>query len=537
MQSHATKQRSADMTQRHARQGEQPTAVAGPQQGRLTQLAAQLDARPENRALAALAAGLSRPVQRQPNRTGLPDALKQGMEDRSGLPLDDVRVHYNSAEPARFQAHAITQGKNIHVAPGQQQHLPHELGHVVQQMQGRVRPTMQMQGVPVNDDPALEAEADRLGAQVSQGLAPQQLSRESEAIHPPVQRAKKDKKKTKAARSTRPKAKATAKGAASGTKVRMMSWNALGDKSPEDWADILTRARQQGVNLITLMEAPGNLMALKAGRDLAKWKGAKVHGPYPELTPTSARTTDEGNAPPSAGFNKFYAIVAGPGITVEEKIKNKKLASEQKDNEKKFNNKFIKSQFGILSFIEGTKDYNNRKAHERAEEQRHDAERPDGVRRSKRKASPSTNSDNFKDLGLKMPFGVSVAVESARKKTRFDLTMHHADEGGGKQLALPSNLMALVRKGGRVPERTVMTGDMNLNSQVASSTYKGLGKAPYFVSGKASGGDEWTHTAGTVELRNAVKDNPNLSGLARYLGPSGSKKFSDHFPSFVDIIP
>jgi hypothetical protein len=108
-------------------------------------------------------------ARREGNRTGLPDALKAGTERLSGLSLDDVRVHYNSDKPARFQAHAYTQGTEIHVAPGQERHLPHEAWHVVQQAQGRVRPTMQMKdGVPVNDDRGLEHEADVMGARVLQ---------------------------------------------------------------------------------------------------------------------------------------------------------------------------------------------------------------------------------------------------------------------------------------------------------------------------------------------------------------------------------
>jgi hypothetical protein len=52
------------------------------------------------------------------NRTGLPDRLKAGVENVSGLAMDDVRVHYNSARPAEVQALAYTQGGDIHVAPG-----------------------------------------------------------------------------------------------------------------------------------------------------------------------------------------------------------------------------------------------------------------------------------------------------------------------------------------------------------------------------------------------------------------------------------
>ena len=99
------------------------------------------------------------------NRTGLPDSLKSGVENLSGMSLDSVKVHYNSDKPAQLNALAYTQGSEIHVAPGQEQHLPHEAWHVVQQAQGRVQPTMQMmEGVPVNDDAGLEHEADAMGA-------------------------------------------------------------------------------------------------------------------------------------------------------------------------------------------------------------------------------------------------------------------------------------------------------------------------------------------------------------------------------------
>ncbi|GGX08468.1 eCIS core domain-containing protein [Undibacterium macrobrachii] len=101
----------------------------------------------------------------QPNNTGLPDNLKSGIESLSGMSMDHVKVHYNSAQPAQLNAHAYAQGSEIHVAPGQEQHLPHEAWHVVQQAQGRVKPTMQMKaGAPVNDDAGLETEADVMGA-------------------------------------------------------------------------------------------------------------------------------------------------------------------------------------------------------------------------------------------------------------------------------------------------------------------------------------------------------------------------------------
>ncbi|MFM2478181.1 DUF4157 domain-containing protein [Celerinatantimonas sp. MCCC 1A17872] len=104
----------------------------------------------------------------QRNQTGLPNQLKSGMEQLSGYSLDHVRVHYNSAKPAAVQAHAYAQGSNIHLASGQEKHLPHELGHVVQQMQGRVQPTTSVAGMAVNDNPRLESEADSMGSRAMQ---------------------------------------------------------------------------------------------------------------------------------------------------------------------------------------------------------------------------------------------------------------------------------------------------------------------------------------------------------------------------------
>nr|WP_198953183.1 DUF4157 domain-containing protein [Fibrobacter sp. UWB2] len=104
----------------------------------------------------------------RPNNTGMPDNLKAGIESLSGFSMDDVRVHYNSPKPATVQALAYTQGTDIHVAPGQEKCLPHEAWHVAQQMAGRVSPTTNINGMPVNDNAALEHEADVMGAQAVQ---------------------------------------------------------------------------------------------------------------------------------------------------------------------------------------------------------------------------------------------------------------------------------------------------------------------------------------------------------------------------------
>lgn len=104
------------------------------------------------------------PVQRKENKTGLSDQLKTGVEALSGISLDDVKVHRNSDQPAKFHAHAYAQGTDIHLAPGQEKHLPHEAWHVVQQKQGRVKPNVQLKGkLIINNEPDLEQEADTMG--------------------------------------------------------------------------------------------------------------------------------------------------------------------------------------------------------------------------------------------------------------------------------------------------------------------------------------------------------------------------------------
>lgn len=107
------------------------------------------------------------------SHAGLPDGLKQGVENMSGLSMDDVKVHYNSSKPANLGALAYAQGSDIHIGPGHERHLPHEAWHVVQQKQGRVKPTMQMKGgVAVNDATDLEQDADIMGSKANDLITP-----------------------------------------------------------------------------------------------------------------------------------------------------------------------------------------------------------------------------------------------------------------------------------------------------------------------------------------------------------------------------
>ena len=120
------------------------------------------------------------------NKTGLPNELKAGIENLSGFSMDDVSVHYNSNKPAGLDALAYAKGTDIHIAPGQEKHLPHEAWHVVQQKQGRVKSTVQMKGVGINDDKGLEKEADVMGEKALQGINGLQSQKNDPKISVPV---------------------------------------------------------------------------------------------------------------------------------------------------------------------------------------------------------------------------------------------------------------------------------------------------------------------------------------------------------------
>lgn len=114
------------------------------------------------------------------NQTGIPDNMKAGFENLSGFSFDDVRVHYSSDKPARLQALAYTQGNQVYIGPGQEKHLGHELGHVVQQKQGIVKPVSYIGSVPVNNDPVLEKNADKIFEEVNKAhKATAQLKRDA----------------------------------------------------------------------------------------------------------------------------------------------------------------------------------------------------------------------------------------------------------------------------------------------------------------------------------------------------------------------
>lgn len=121
------------------------------------------DARPSSVKLAELAQIAQRATE-STDRSALPAALRSGIEELSGVSMEGVRVHPDSARPAQLGAHAFAQGHDIHIAPGQERHLPHEAWHIAQQAQGRVPATRTLNdGTHINDNPALEHEADVMG--------------------------------------------------------------------------------------------------------------------------------------------------------------------------------------------------------------------------------------------------------------------------------------------------------------------------------------------------------------------------------------
>ena len=119
---------------------------------------------------------LEREADRPPASGQQMPSVKKGLEQLSSTDLSGVRVHYNSSKPAQLNALAYTQGQDIHICPGQEEHLPREGWHVVQQIQGHVKPTIQVRGVSINDAEELEREADVMGARVLQtkGAEPNQ---------------------------------------------------------------------------------------------------------------------------------------------------------------------------------------------------------------------------------------------------------------------------------------------------------------------------------------------------------------------------
>src|SRR6056297_249656 len=112
------------------------------------------------------------------SNTQMPGDVQSKMENAFGTDFSDVNIHKDSDQATNLGALAYTQGNDIHFAPGQyepgsqkgQELLAHELTHVQQQREGRVKPdTKQHKGLNLNSDTSLEKEADEAGAKAAQG--------------------------------------------------------------------------------------------------------------------------------------------------------------------------------------------------------------------------------------------------------------------------------------------------------------------------------------------------------------------------------
>ena len=134
-----------------------------------------------------------RPIQRQTESTTSQSQsneaqVKHNVSVLKGQDVTQAKVHYNSSEPAKINAAAYAQGMEVHLAPGQEKHLGHELTHVAQQMGGQVTANRQANNglVNINDDPKLEQEADQIGAKASQGTTLQAKMPQSAAQEQPT---------------------------------------------------------------------------------------------------------------------------------------------------------------------------------------------------------------------------------------------------------------------------------------------------------------------------------------------------------------
>jgi hypothetical protein len=111
---------------------------------------------------------------KKPAQGKMPEHVQQKMESTMNADFSDVNIHVGS-KASSVGALAYAQGNDIHFAQGKfnpntsdgQSLLGHELAHVVQQRQGRVKATTSVNGLPVNDDRSLEKEADALGAKAA----------------------------------------------------------------------------------------------------------------------------------------------------------------------------------------------------------------------------------------------------------------------------------------------------------------------------------------------------------------------------------
>jgi Domain of unknown function (DUF4157) len=76
------------------------------------------------------------PIERATGAAPPAPRVLAGIESMSGHDISDVEVHECSAIPSSVDALAFTRGSQIHLAPGQEHHLPHQARHAAQQTMG-----------------------------------------------------------------------------------------------------------------------------------------------------------------------------------------------------------------------------------------------------------------------------------------------------------------------------------------------------------------------------------------------------------------
>jgi hypothetical protein len=109
----------------------------------------------------------------------LPPEVSAKMESTMDVDTSQINIKKDSEKAEAAGALAMAQGNEIHFAKGQydpnskqgQSLIGHEVKHFEQQSKGQVQATSSVNGMPVNDNAGLEAEADRAGEQAAQAKA------------------------------------------------------------------------------------------------------------------------------------------------------------------------------------------------------------------------------------------------------------------------------------------------------------------------------------------------------------------------------
>ncbi len=136
---------------------------------------ASLTTRPSHESGVQSTAQPRRQGNRSPGRP-LPQSVREPMERSFGHEFSSIRIHEDDMAE-QVGATAFARGDHLHFRPGTfrpwssegRRLISHELAHVRQRREGRVRATGRVAGLPLNDQPSLEQEADRWGAAAAGG--------------------------------------------------------------------------------------------------------------------------------------------------------------------------------------------------------------------------------------------------------------------------------------------------------------------------------------------------------------------------------